>query len=381
MEAPAARIETTGMSIRKLVFLGSVILVIWGLSYLYVPADRESLIPVRNFEGKWGYVDRNGRVGIPFEWGRANSFVGDLARVERRRGGDVGFINRDGDVVIPLKWDYAGDFDDNGFAGVGIGRKCGFINRDGEVVIPLRWWCGDVGRDVLSFDSGGLAKVKVPGQGGWKIGFINRSGEEVIPITWDSVGDFSESGFATVTLDGNCGVIDREGKLAVEPKWSYLERFDFTEMAVVSGEMGGKTGFEVVDYYGVGNVPPWILNANREIRDWRKRVAVGSKEGFTNAEGKLVIDVEWDTAKDYSDDGSGRLLAAVGKREHGALSCGYINIDGEIVIPLDWKEAGTFRNGTAAVTKDGKMGLIDGSGKLVSELFGRRLSHSKEISP
>jgi len=56
---------------------------------------------VRNAERKWGYIDLNGQVEIPFIYNAAYAFEGELAKV--RLGDRVGYIDRTGNVVY--MWD------------------------------------------------------------------------------------------------------------------------------------------------------------------------------------------------------------------------------------------------------------------------------------
>lgn len=59
------------------------------------------LQPVRNAEGRWGYIDLDGNVVIPFVYSCAKSFDGPLAKV--RMGDQVGYIDKSGNAVY--MWD------------------------------------------------------------------------------------------------------------------------------------------------------------------------------------------------------------------------------------------------------------------------------------
>lgn len=59
-----------------------------------------------------------------------------LARVEK--SGKYGFIDKTGKVIIPLNYDYADNFS-GGLAKVGQNGKWGFINKTGKIVIPLQY--------------------------------------------------------------------------------------------------------------------------------------------------------------------------------------------------------------------------------------------------
>ncbi len=61
----------------------------------------EGLQAVRNADRKWGYIDLNGKVAIPFIYNAAYAFDGDLAQV--RLGNQVGYIDKTGNAVY--MWD------------------------------------------------------------------------------------------------------------------------------------------------------------------------------------------------------------------------------------------------------------------------------------
>ena len=116
---------------------------------------REGLATVRvGVAGKYGYMDRAGRVRIPAQYDDARPFSEGLALVSK--DGDYGFIDRAGRVVVPLKYAYASSFSE-GLAAVTTARGrfdagWGYIDREGRVRIPL-------GFDYAAPFSGGLAAI------------------------------------------------------------------------------------------------------------------------------------------------------------------------------------------------------------------------------
>lgn len=122
---------------------------------------RGGLATVRvGLEGKYGYMDRAGRVRIPAQFDDARAFSEGLALVAK--DGGYGFIDRAGRVVVPLKYAYASSFSE-GLAAVTTARQrseagWGYIDREGRVRIPL-------GFDYAAPFSGGLAAVDRAGDG------------------------------------------------------------------------------------------------------------------------------------------------------------------------------------------------------------------------
>lgn len=70
----------------------------------------EGLAAVQNEDGNWGFIDRNGKLVIPYTHCLPPSpFMSGLAKVENTDG-KVGFINKNNVLVIPPKFMYASSF-------------------------------------------------------------------------------------------------------------------------------------------------------------------------------------------------------------------------------------------------------------------------------
>lgn len=87
---------------------------------------------------KYGYIDKTGRLIIPFKFGYASDFSEGLATVEFKD--NYGYIDKTGKFVIPPQFDRVGDFSEE-LAPVMPDRKAGwpgnlaYINKSGRIVI------------------------------------------------------------------------------------------------------------------------------------------------------------------------------------------------------------------------------------------------------
>ena len=97
-------------------------------------------------------------------------------------------------------------------------------------------------------------------------------------------------------------------------------------------------------------------NENEELIPMR----VGSKWGYINLDGHMIINPQFDDAKPFSED-----LAAV--KIDGKY--GYINKGGDIVIDAQYEETQdpSFKTGYAIVKLNKKYGIIDKNGKYIAE--------------
>lgn len=184
----------------------------------------EGLAAFMSKNDKWGYINNTGEVVIkpvyhdaaPFREGLA--LVGkkieeyDSTKKENKTKLLKGYINKNGDEAISLseKFYRLSSFS-NGLAAYsdGIRWGWGFINKKGDKVIRANaeW------EDVTLFHEG-LASVKINGY--W--GLINKKGKIIINPKYDSPLYFS-NGLASFELDDKTGFIDEKGKIVIDPEY------------------------------------------------------------------------------------------------------------------------------------------------------------------
>lgn len=175
-----------------------------------------------------GYINEAGKLVIPIQHQAVvensiidfRDFQGGLVAVYKK--GKYGYMDRTGKITIPYTYQTAGDFN-NGRVVVSKSNKYGVIDKMGKTVIPFKF-------NWLDNYSEGLARYNTLTQGEeeGKIGFIDRSGNIAIAAKWDEAMEFSE-GLAAVKVGdydtGKWGVIDKSGKVIVSPKYdmAYIE--------------------------------------------------------------------------------------------------------------------------------------------------------------
>ena len=230
--------------------------------------------------GKWGFVDKDGREVIPLKYDFAGDFSEGLARVELNE--KYGFVDKDGREVIPLKYDYAREFSE-GLARVCLNEKYGFVDKDGREVIPLKY-------DDAGDFSEGLAGVKL----NEKYGFVDKDGREVIPLKYDYAGDFFE-GLAGVKLNEKYGFVDKAGREFIPLKYDCAGGFS-EGLAWVN--LNGKYGF--VDKAG-REVIPLKYDEAGGFSEGLAYVKLNEKYGFVDKAGREVIPLKYDNANSFSE--------------------------------------------------------------------------------
>ncbi|MBE5822301.1 MAG: DUF3298 domain-containing protein [Clostridiales bacterium] len=163
--------------------------------------------------GKYGYINRNGKEVIPCIYDYAYTFSEGFARV--CKDDKWVYIDKEGNEIIFDDYEYIYDFN-NGMARFMKDDKFGFINAKGENIISIN----NLYDEVSDFNEG-LAAVKKDN----KWGYIDENGNEVISFIYDSAYTFSE-GMAKVIKDGKCGYINRNGNEVVSCIYDKIERIN-----------------------------------------------------------------------------------------------------------------------------------------------------------
>ncbi|MBN1573303.1 MAG: WG repeat-containing protein [Deltaproteobacteria bacterium] len=266
-------------------------------------------------DGKWGYIDHNGKIVIKPAYDLAWRFSEELAPVNS--GGIWGFIDKKGKYRIEPVFGWALSFTEGlaavNIGGLGIGRW-GFIDREGGVVIEPRF-------DIAWPFSEGAAIVEIDG----KTLFIDKAGNVL-----KEERRFTD-GVSPVLSRGKWGYIGRDGKIAIEPRFDTA--FPFKDgIAVVV--MGGRWGY--IERLGERS-GDFILKPGFAEIDF----ALNFSEGLS----RVGVDDDGDM-KSFTDD------MAIDR-------WGYIDKTGRLIIDIRYEKAYDFSEGVAAVMVDGKWGYIE----------------------
>ena len=89
------------------------------LKFEDLPDDFVQGIAPAKQKGKWGFIDTKGKVVLPFQYDKADSFSEGLAAVVTADTDKYGYINTKGEMVIPPKYEKAFYFNE-GVAAVQI---------------------------------------------------------------------------------------------------------------------------------------------------------------------------------------------------------------------------------------------------------------------
>jgi hypothetical protein len=249
------------------------------------------------------------------------------------RAGRWGFIDRAGRLVIPASFDRVAPFSE-GLAAARRGATRGYVDRTGAfVLVPVQEpVAGDLHRPFAS----GRAAVRV----GTRFGYVDRGGRLAIPARFDRAEDFSEGlAFACEARVG-CGYVDVDGRGVIGP-----------------GLMGGRPargglvpvvltmamGRESVQMYAAATGAP--VGAAHEaagtFADGLLPVSFGGRWGAVDGEGRPVVPAAFASL--------GRFGEGLAPARPEAGPCGYVDRTGAWVIPPRFRTCRPFSDGLAAV--------------------------------
>lgn len=288
----------------------------------------EGLVAFVAIEGKWGMLDRDGRLAIPTEY---DSISGSEDFVVVKRGEKYGAFDIFGRQVAETMFDDVSVIDEC-TAKVTLGGRHFFLNINGAMTpAPLEYLIDTSGKriDVAAeislpdypncvYQPGHFCIIQgEDGNGGLKLAITDLRGKDYPPdrMVIENISDklfyFTKDGICHLRYNGRHIFIDKHGYQLYPAKDKALNQ-------------------------------PEIEDAG-EFADGLCAVTIGGKWGFVDTDFNQVIAPRFDYVAPYFTDGL--CLARVNNRH------GYINPSGAWQIPPIYSQATQFSHGLALVTE------------------------------
>ncbi|UIR56814.1 WG repeat-containing protein [Sphingobacterium sp. SRCM116780] len=304
-----------------------------------------------SIDGKYKYIDTMGNflpysfirnsefeVEKNFENGRAKVHNSNLKNIK------YGYIDLSGKLIVDYQYDYATPFSDS-LAVVKNNHFFGYIDIHGNAVLK------NLNYDILTSFHENIAIVYNTGKtlsSDFLYGAINKKRELIIPLEFNRIDDFKE-GYAIAQKEqgGQFGVIDKNGKFVIRPKYELLQSFSEGLAAFMKDD---KWGF--IDIKGNVIVKP-IYDEVRDFSEGLAAVSFNDKYGFIDKKGNVVIDLKFNIAHDFLD---GMALTSIEVQHEGRIKelYGFIDKKGDWYYQPIFKDARGFTDGFAAVKFDGQ---------------------------
>ena len=265
---------------------------------MITPFGEDSLRVVRNGR-KYGILDiKNNNIVAPLEYDMINDFHDGLAGAVV--DGSCGFIDRSGKLAVPFVFSSYGFFSE-GLAPVVKDGEWVYIDNKGDVVIPNidgmsdSPFCGGVAPLVhqsLVRRQGSMALEQ-------KAAFIDRSGKRICNyISFDFISG-SNGAYVVINSDyGKISLVDSKGVHKLPGKYRIAAITD-DEYITVAGD-DSKFGL-IEKKTGRMVIPCEYETADFRFSEWLTPAQRNGKYGYLNKRNEVVIPFIYDKASPFSD--------------------------------------------------------------------------------
>lgn len=211
--------------------------IIKNLNYLSVnQTDNENYYTCINSEGLYGILDKNENILVENEYKYIEYLYGEyFIAIENEK---LGIIKSNNDIMIPFEFDTINKIENSNVIIATKNDKGNFIFKNNiEQVDDIEEFVIDIEQDkIVIYSENGNVYLDKEGNeitnkevfinnelfakkqdGKW--GFEDQNEKNIINCEYDYVTEFNSYGFAGIKLDGKWGVINKEGKVLLEPKY------------------------------------------------------------------------------------------------------------------------------------------------------------------
>jgi hypothetical protein len=370
---------------------------------MVVPTNNPSIL---------NYIDRKGRVLLTRERSRnsgGHASFSEEDSFENERlvdklsdifGSTYGFRDASGKWAIPPRFDFAYSFSE-GLAAVRVNNSRGALyDRNGKVIVPFGAYAYRMLEEDEYLLDGSTSSTDVR--------YIYRSDDGGRYITdgqsrhlsqrLDSIMSFSGRSYATAELDGKVGLIDRDGKWLIYPRYTQakvIDRLWVCEKSETEKQSGCESDvpqlmvrsddeYGFVDLNGEWLAPPKKGSATIGELDGVPLFRVGTYTyAVVTSDGEWVFSTKEEVGRliknrlreEKSDSVSkfpkrikglatGEFIDGIAIRRQGR-TFDYVDTKGEAAIAQRFDDARPFFEGLAAVQLNKLWGYINRKGKIV----------------
>lgn len=176
--------------------------------------NKEKLIPAKK-NGKYGFIDINNQIKIPFVYDRVSEFKDGLASVELNH--KTAMINTDNRIIIPFDSydDFFFKFRNNvSVFSTNRNTKYGLINNKGKIITQTEY------DEIISINDSEYYFAKKNG----KAGILNYDGKIIIPFLYEHVriSKCQDNELFIATSDKKSGIINVKNEILVPFLYDYI---------------------------------------------------------------------------------------------------------------------------------------------------------------
>jgi hypothetical protein len=283
--------------------------------------------------------------------------ISDRAAIARK-GHRFGVVNPYGDLLVPIGMDYIWNVSEE-LVGLRFVGKEGLMNTDGDILLmPVYDMVYHIAEDILAVSVGNT------------FGLMSTAGNVIFMLELSDTWVYSDELSVWLRFHNNrLDVAGEQGEIILDTINFIYDKAVNTPDTLYKAQKGSQFGYVDID----GSILlPLIYDSawtfNEELSLW---IAHDTNWMMTGRQGETILDPE--TFLHGSVYGSD-LLHQVSKEGR----FGYINANGEIVIPIEFDEINYYENGIAIARKGSQSGFIDQRGDLLTPIIYENITEFSE---
>lgn len=322
--------------------------------------DFKDGIAVVQYEGKFRNIDSTGKllnanVREHENWRNRNysyTLIGKLKTVQTATG--YGLINENDVFVVPaiyenitpLRSEHNGrtQFSDKVFSARRYG-KVGIVDIAGNVLLPFEY------EQINDYPSKYGFRVVRKDDKHW--GMLNRNCEMIVPCIYEGMSSGYDEDHFQFWTNGKTGIMDTTGKITIPAEYNQMYLYKNNRALVQKDSL-----FGFIDTAGNVVIPIIFERLNSEFHNGLCLVYQNDKAGFIDTTGAIVIPCIYDNARVFTGKATG-----VQQGDKWAL----IDREGKPItefeysfISYEWRGEGEVQ-----VRKNGKIGYLNSKGREV----------------
>ncbi len=240
---------------------------------------------------KYGFIDRNYKIIIPFEYedvGVAVNNINDVFPV--KKGGKWGYVNKQNHVIVPFKYAYVtpiykgfGWIRDNNFKTIGLVDSKGKVLFDDSRYVDVEY--AEEGKFIYT--------IKNSITGKYMRGYLDSTSFQVLVEPQFESCEHFNNGLAVVKKNGLSALIGTSGNIVLPYKYEYISRWGNNYFATLKGKTG------MTDKSGKIIVPLEFENCS--YGGSYATITKAGLKGILDISGKVLVAPKYDDVKAISE--------------------------------------------------------------------------------
>ncbi|WML49902.1 WG repeat-containing protein [Neobacillus sp. PS3-34] len=304
---------------------------------------------------KWGYINGKGVIILPPIYDHAGDFQNSFLAIVRLMERD-GLIDTNGYFIAKPKYETIHPFSE-GRATVINRDNYNVMDESGKILTEKEYhFIGD-------YKEGRALAASLDNKGNYLYGYLNRWGKEVIPLEYESATDFNNGKAVVKIKNGPFVLIGLTGKVLHTYQFAHVSNYS-EGLIAFQREKNGKFGY--INEQGKVVIEPQFTFAEPFI-EGKAIVNVSedfkNKYGLIDSNGKFLIKPIYESIISL-----GEKRVAVGKAIHPeqpflGKKYALADTDGNMLTGFIYNTISSFENGLATATNNLYTFFIDHDGK------------------